>query len=151
MNTALLAADIARRIPEMKRDSALNNTLVIQTMIEAELRRSREASWVPSPHSQTDHGTLEVEFNDGLKFPYPPGALGRLEFERDRPRKPTWAQFWKAAATCRRIKLGARTMPHPREGWDRNADTARLVAGCSLEVCKRRPVLHLLCVWTGYY
>lgn len=137
MNTALLAAEIARRIPEMKRDSALNNAQVIQGLIEAELARPEQ-----------ERPLIVVEFNDGLKFSDPPGSLGRAAFE---PEKPTWQQFWKAAATCRRIKLGARTMPHPREGWDRNADTAQLVADCSLEVCRRRPLLHLLCVWTGYY
>lgn len=137
MNTAILAAEIARRVPEMKRDSCLNNAQVIQRLIEAELRRSR-----PEPP------LMVVEFNDGLKFADPPGTHGRPAFD---PPKPTWKQFWKAAETARRIKLGADAYSYPRDGWDRSTGAGAILRRCSLEVCRRRPLLHKLCLWAGYY
>ncbi len=41
MNIPLIAADIARRIPEMAKDSVVNNEAVIRRMLEDEEKRTR--------------------------------------------------------------------------------------------------------------
>lgn len=60
MNIPLLAADIARRIPEMAKDSVVNNEAVIAKLLQDEEKRTKRAD-IAVIENALKHASNEVQ------------------------------------------------------------------------------------------
>ena len=77
MNPTLIAAEIARRIPEMAKDSAINNENVIRAMIE-EMAANRTHTILIKPNANTVRKERTDAFWDGLASGLMIGAITGL-------------------------------------------------------------------------
>ncbi len=60
MNISLLAADIARRIPEMAKDSVVNNEALITRLLTDEEKRTKRAD-IAVIENSLKHASNEVQ------------------------------------------------------------------------------------------
>ena len=60
MNISLLAADIASRIPEMAKDSIVNNESLVRNLIQEEMNRSKRKD-IAVIENALEHASNELQ------------------------------------------------------------------------------------------